>query len=123
MSETPPTPAPWLDVTDVAGWLKVDVDNPDLVALTAAVADYVETTRRDLWVIEVVDGVEVSRTYTPTPSIMLAARLAANRLWSRRDSAAGLASFGEFGATEILRYDPDLERLLGVGRYAFPRIG
>jgi hypothetical protein len=120
----PETPHPWLDAGTVAAWLKVDPGHELLETVRTAAADYVEGTRRDLWVIELdAEGVEISRTYVATPRVVEAALIAAARLWTRKDSAAGLASYGEFGASEILRIDPDVERLLAVGRYAFPRIG
>lgn len=135
MSEPPAEdPYPWLPLgtwdgstgDGVAGWLKVDPDDPQLAEVRSAAADYVEGTKRDLWV-DVVDEsdppVVIGRLYAATPRVVQAGKIAAARLWARKTSAAGLVSYGEFGASEILRLDPDVERLLGVGRYALPVIG
>ena len=45
------------------------------------------------------------------------------RLYARKGTPAGIATFGELGAATILRTDPDVQMLLGLGRYATPRIG
>ena len=52
--------------------------------------------------------------------VVFGAQLLTARYWARRGSPTGLASFGEFGAAAVVRLDPDVERLLGVGRYAKP---
>lgn len=51
-------------------------------------------------------------------SVMLAARL-----FSRRNSPAGVESFGELGPVYVTRNDPDISLLLEIGAYAPPTIG
>lgn len=83
----------------------------DVELLRLAAAAYVEPKRRDL----VVGGV-----FTPTADVLIGAALLVSRLNARKGSPQGLASFGEFGPAAVLRVDPDVERLLGIGRYGKP---
>lgn len=43
------------------------------------------------------------------------------RLFARRNSATGVAAYTETGPAYVARYDPDLERLFGVGSWAPPQ--
>lgn len=52
---------------------------------------------------------------TRAGALMLAARL-----WRRRNSPEGVASFAEAGVSFVARYDPDVTRLL---RLNGPRVG
>lgn len=128
MIEPAPDPYPWLPLPEVLAWLQVDAAD-ELAAVVDRVrksaADYCEGQRPDL-VVDVldVDGVTViGQSFTATDKVVQAGILAAARLYARRSSPAGLASYGEFGAAEVLRLDPDVSRLLGVGRYAPPAVG
>lgn len=58
--------------------------------------------------------------YPPTVrgAVMLAARL-----YARRNSPAGVESFGELGPVYISRNDPDVAMLLEIGQFAPPMIG
>lgn len=122
MSELPADPPayPWLSVERTLAWLQVRADDTELAPVAedcrAAAGDYCEAQRPDLFAA---DGV----TFNATPKVALAGILAAARLYARRSTPTGLASFGEFGASDILRLDPDVGRLLGTGRYAPPRVG
>lgn len=130
MSETPPeTPADpavaWLPIGLVADWLQLDAAAPVTVQVRDAAADYCQDKRPDLWV-DLIDPdtlLVVGREFVATPKVVQAGILAAGRLYARKGSPAGLASFGEFGAAEVLRLDPDVDRLLGIGRHAHPRVG
>lgn len=110
----------WLPVDQVNAWLQLDPGDPQTAAAElcrVAAADHCERQRPDLFAP--VDGV-----LPPVGDrIVFAGVLAAARLYARRSSPAGLASFGEFGAAEVLRLDPDVSKLLGVGRYAPPVVG
>lgn len=94
---------------DEAGQLSADVE-----MLRQAAAAYVEPKRRDL----VVAGV-----FTPSADVLVGAALLVSRLHARKGSPQGLASFGEFGPAAVLREDPDVARLLGIGRFGKPVIG
>jgi len=106
----------WLPLADFAAWLKSSDAAPGgpVDALREEVADYVEANRPDLRPDELLG-------FDPPPRVVLGAKMLGARLWARRGSPQGVASFAEFGPAEILRYDPDIQRLLGLGRYAKPR--
>lgn len=88
----------------------------DLEAARKAAATFVEARRPDLvWLDATMEDVPAD--------VWLGAVLLTNRLLSRRGSPQGVAEVGEFGPAAILRSDPDVERLLGIGRYGRPVIG
>src|SRR5688572_6612680 len=51
-------------------------------------------------------------------SVMLAARL-----FVRRNSADGVAAFGDSGPAYVSRNDPDVALLLQIGAYTVPQVG
>lgn len=51
------------------------------------------------------------------------ADMLAARLFRRKDTPAGVASFGEGGAVYVMRTDPDVALLLRLGPYAPPQVG
>lgn len=109
---------PWLPLAAVLAQLSIPQGatgpNPEAAERArVAAAAYVQKLRPDLI------GPE---GYAPDDAVVAGAVLVAARLYSRRGSPVGLASFGEFGAS-VPRLDPDAERLLGVGRYAGPQVG
>lgn len=102
---------PWLPSATVMAWLKVSVGSPGATIVETcrqAAADWIEDQRPDLR--------DVAGVFQATPRIVQAGVLAAARLHERAGSAAGLVSFGEFGAASILRTDPDITRMLGRPR-------
>lgn len=112
----------WLDVEGVksvlgAGSYPSD-DDADAVmeAALAAARDYVEQRRGDL---VTTDDADVT-AFRPTPAVTWGTAMLAYRLYLRRTSPLGVAVTGFEGnaAGEILRHDPDLERMLGVGSAA-----
>lgn len=54
----------------------------------------------------------------PTEDLRLGTIRLAGRWHTRRRSPDGLIEAGEFGTTRVPSFDPDIERLLGIGRYA-----
>jgi hypothetical protein len=123
--QAPAVLSSWLPLERVLAWLQLrpEDDQAGVVELCRqAAADYLEQQRPDL----ATDQLQLDGTPAPfaaTPALVQAGVLAAARLYARRGSPAGLASFGEFGAAEVLRLDPDVARLAGLGRHAVPRIG
>lgn len=123
MSEpaTPPVPTAVLAPAGpalpelVAGWLtSVDTATPNQVQTdtTAAVNAVV---RRFLAVPA--DG-------QPWPSDhVVGAVMLAGRIYTRRNSPAGVAMFGAEGAVYVQRNDPDVAMLLGLGPYAPLAVG
>ncbi|MGE0359015.1 MAG: hypothetical protein AB7P08_19075 [Burkholderiales bacterium] len=57
----------------------------------------------------------------PTSDIELGTLRLAIRWHHRRLSPDGLVNLGELGSARVPSYDPDIERLLGLGRYRGPR--
>lgn len=95
----------------VSGWLS-GVEADQLSGVTAAVNAVV---RR--WVPVPPDGQEWPADITQG-AVMLA-----GRLWRRRNSPAGVETFGAEGAAYVQRNDPDLALLLRLGPYAAPAVG
>ena len=122
-----PTPHPWLAPAAVLAWLQLD--DPDAQAepaerCRAAAARYCERQRPGLWVTLTDElGAPVGRVFDANADVVMAGMIAAARLYARRSTPTGLASFGEFGASDSLRLDPDVARLLGTGRHADPAVG
>lgn len=58
----------------------------------------------------------------PAPIVMGATMLVA-RLHRRRNSPAGVESFGTEGAVYVSRNDPDIGQLLGLGSHQRPTVG
>lgn len=55
--------------------------------------------------------------------VTLGATMLAARLWRRRNSPEGVATFGADGALYVSRTDPDIAQLLQLGQYAPPVVG
>lgn len=68
------------------------------------------------------DGNPQSTAPLPGEGLKLGTLMLARRWNTRRRSPEGLVTFGE-GASRISFDDPDLNRLLRVGRHAIPRVG
>lgn len=85
--------------------------NTALANATAAAAAYVEEVRPDF-----ITG-DTEELYAPTASVKFGAAMLAARLYERRGALLGVApSAGYEEAATIVRSDPDVERLLGIGR-------
>lgn len=56
------------------------------------------------------------------PNHVLAVAILAKRLYNRRSSALGVATFGEFGPIYVARADTDYARLIGIGPYSVPQL-
>lgn len=107
-SATPPTSA-----AAVAGqllWSQTDQDNAEKLATLAPTVDAVNAL--------------VPRIATTPPAAQtLGAAMLGARLWRRRNSPEGVATFTDQGAAYIQRNDPDIAMLLGIGSYAPPVVG
>lgn len=72
------------------------------------------------WVAEHVLGLDPANPAGwPTEArstVVLGTKMLAARWYQRRSSPNGVASFGEFGTAYVMRHDPDIARLLGLGR-------
>ena len=96
----------------VATWLQMAAPSQDVVDTTASVN-------------------AVIRRWVPTPAAGQAwdqdtvqgAVMLAGRFYRRRNSPAGVETFGADGATYVSRTDPDVAMLLRIGPYADPVVG
>jgi hypothetical protein len=102
----------WLTPAAVASYGGVDTVNGNtaLEDATAGAAAFVEDKRPDLFVGD-------PAVFTPSARVVLGAKMLAARLYERRGTLLGVAGFvGYEQAASILRYDPDIEQLLQIGR-------
>lgn len=102
----------WLEASDVAAYAEIEdfEDNDALTSATAAAVAFVERERPDL---------QTGQTagFVPGDDVVHGAKMLAARLYERRGSLLGaVPSAGYEGAVQILRYDPDIEQLLQIGR-------
>lgn len=112
----------WLPIQRVTRHIGLPDDAPVPVGVDEkrrAAAAVVERARKDLFGVDEVGA----QTFAGDDAVVEGAALYAARLYARRETPAGLASYGEFGPAPVLRLDPDVERLLGLGRYAKPALG
>ena len=58
-----------------------------------------------------------------TPDVVRGANMLAGRLFTRRNSPAGVAAFGEFGPVYVMRNDPDVAMLQRLGSWSLPEVG
>lgn len=59
----------------------------------------------------------------PSKNLKLGTLMLARRWDTRRRSPQGLVDMGELGSTRVLSFDPDIDRLLRLGRHVIPRVG
>lgn len=110
---TPEDPYPWLPIEAVLDHIGGPT-SPGVERARRAAAAYVERQRRDLRAAFAAGVVD--------PDVVEAGILGAARLHARKGSPTGTAAYAEF-ASSILSYDSDVERMLGIGRYARPEVG
>lgn len=121
-------PYPWLPLSACLAWLKVSPASGESEAVEAcrcAAAADVERDRADLWAGGGfdADGAYTLPVFTPGDDVRQGAIMETARLLARRGSPAGIASYGDFGPAAVMRFDADIDRLIGRGRYAIPRVG
>lgn len=96
-----------------------DVDDAGIAGKVAAVNQLV----RELPSAVPFDTDPAPADWDAGPRIVEGATMLGARLWERRNSPSGVASFGDAGAVYVQRNDPDVALLLGIGSYAKPRVG
>ncbi len=109
----------WLDASDLQSVLGDDlaepIDSTSAQEYCDGTRSYVEGKRKDLFAPAVDE--DDPRVFTPTPAVRLGAAMLAYRFYSRRTSPLGVIGFTEDGAVGMLREDPDIAKLLGIGRF------
>lgn len=115
-------PTGWLLIGDVKDQLRIDgIDTDDDVLIQRSI-DATEPevcrARPDAWD----NDPAASSTPADYPDAYQGGVMMAARLVRRRNSPAGIESFGE-SVTYVAAYDPDLDRFLRRGRYRMPGVG
>jgi hypothetical protein len=100
----------------VAGWLLKESGDTATTARLGLVAAAVNIMVRR-WQTSPANG------ETWPEDLELGATMLAARLWRRRHSVDGVATFTAEGAAYVQRNDPDVALLLGLGAYAPPVVG
>lgn len=107
-------------------------DLKDYVGVTDNRDDATLATALDAAVVYVEDALAGSYNFAgdvtsllPAPSVRVeqGALLYAFRLHNRRRSPDGTVDMGELGMARIPSNDPDIERLLSIGRWRPPMVG
>jgi hypothetical protein len=110
------------ELQDVKDDLGLD-DDRDVVALATALQAaivYVEQARAGEFNFT---GDPDSLLPTPGWDLVLGTVRLAGRWHNRRRSPDGMVDMGELGTARVPSVDPDIERLLGVGRFRAPMVG
>lgn len=81
-----------------------------------AACAWVEKRRSDLLIGD-------PAVFTPGADVKLGTAMYALRLYTRRTSPLGASQNTEWGGSEILRQDPDIAKLLGIGPDGPPVFG
>ena len=114
----PAYPVGWLLLADVKRQLALDnTDTTDDVLIN----DCIEATEPEVCRARP-DACIPPSTPADFPDAYRGGVMLAARLVRRRNSPAGIESFGE-SVTYVAAYDPDLDRFLRRGRYRLPGVG
>ncbi len=109
----------WLQPLDVKRWLRLneqDNSDDDLITAVCAMAEpYVQRCRPE-WFTSATPPVYIPDAETYRGAVMYAARE-----YRRRNSPAGIETFGDV-TSFVTRFDPDIDRALQTGAYARPVI-
>ena len=83
----------------------------------------VERARRDQFIVSRPDDPNPSPpTFAPDGEVYQGAVMLAARLVRRRNSPAGIETFSD-SVAYVSRWDPDIQRALRQGAYAWPALG
>lgn len=109
-----------IQATQVAQYLGVPLPtDPDDLFVLEQVTDAV-----NLMVPETVPRVRDMDPAAEWPAdVTTAALMQAARLFTRRRSPTGIQTYTETGAVYTPRWDPDIEKLLHIGKWAPPAFG
>jgi hypothetical protein len=124
MADTPT----WLDPADVRRWLRDNAQPPanddlELDRVCRQTEIHVEKVRGDAWYPSDPQTDPPTEVYLPDAEIMQGAIMYAARMLRRRNSPAGVETYGGLGATFVARYDPDIDRALRTGAFTPPGVG
>lgn len=117
----------WLDPADVRHWLRTngvgsDDEQAEVDRVCAQAEIYVERCRPDQFDPDPVDP-DSPPVFTADAEVYQGAVMYAARLLRRRNSPAGVESFGDVGIMFVTKYDADIERALRTGNATVPGAG
>jgi len=119
---TPPAFQPvWLAPSDIKAWLRLqaqDAADDDLITAVAAMTEPYAQRCRPEWLLPSADD-PAQLSYQPDAETYRGAVMYAAREYRRRNSPAGIETFGE-ATSFVSRFDPDIDRALMTGSYARP---
>lgn len=115
----------WMTVADVRAWTDVTDETTDasLQLAVDAVVAYVPTAsvRTKAYYTPadpLAEPTPIEESFDPPGDIKLGGIMLAARWHDRRGATLGTTGYTEFGTGTILRHDPDIARLLGLGTSA-----
>lgn len=110
--------AEWLSAAEAAAMVQASVspNDADWNAAHAGSVAFVEGKRKDLFV-------GTPGVFTPTADVRYGTALLINRMYARRTSPLGTSQNVEFGGSDFLRQDPDIQKFLGIGSEGKPVFG
>ena len=118
-------PVGWLKIADVKDQLRIDgldTDDDDLINRAIGSAQIeVERARRDQFTATP-NVPAAPPVFTPDGEVYQGAVMLAARLVRRRNSPAGIETFSD-SVAYVSRWDPDIQRALRQGNYAWPAVG
>lgn len=112
----------WLTEAEALGYLQVDAaasNAPAVRSARFAAVRVVERQRKDL-ALDSLTPEQLATAAADLGDVKLGCLMLIGRLYARKGTPEGIAAFGELGAAMILRSDPDIAMLLGIGRHARP---
>lgn len=114
----------WLTLEELKTEMDIEADDTRdderLVSVLDASMTFVERVRKGQFNF---DGDAMCDLPAPTADLKLGTLMLARRWHTRRRSPDGLVSMGELGSARVLSFDPDIDRLLRIGRHARARVG
>lgn len=115
---------PWVTLAELKDDMDVDDDDvrddSRLERRLSAVVTFVERIHKGRFNF---DDDPTSTLPAPTADLVLGTLMLARRLNTRRNSPDGLVALAELGSARVASFDPDIDRLLRLGRHARARVG
>lgn len=103
----------WLAPSAVLTYARQDGDiAPDDPAVVSATDGAAAVVQR---LVDRIDWTTVTDATTVPADVMLGAIMLAWRFYQRRNSPLGVSGYQDFGTSPLLRHDPDIARLFGIG--------
>lgn len=114
----------WATLDELKSQMKIGTDDTrDDAALQLrldAAVSFVERVRKGQFKF---DDDPLNEAPAPTPDLKLGTYMLAARWHTRRRSPDGLIAMAEMGAARVTSFDPDIDRLLRIGRHARAVVG